>query len=159
VRKLFALGRFGQKTGAGYYRYEGRTPAADPELTAIAQALADEQGIVRRSDISAEEIVERLLYPLINEGLKILKEDIAYRPGDIDVVWVAGYGFPDFRGGPMWMADDIGLATIAERLAYHGAQRGDPHGYWAPASLLVELAAQGRRLSEWRGRSSGAAAA
>jgi 3-hydroxyacyl-CoA dehydrogenase len=150
VQKLFALGRHGQKTGAGYYRYEGRTPVFDPEVTAIAAQLAAQHGIVHRQGIGREEINERLLYPLINEGLKILEEGIAYRPGDIDVVWVAGYGFPDFRGGPMWMADDVGLQTIAQRLAHYAAQRGEAHGYWKPAELLTELAASGSPLAHWR---------
>ena len=137
VRKLFELGRFGQKTGAGYYRYEGRSPLPDPQVTAIAAALAAEHGIARRERIGPEEIVERLMYPLINEGLKILDEGIAYRPGDIDVVWVAGYGFPDHRGGPMWMAGEIGLDVIAGRLAHYAAQRGNPYGYWTPARQLA----------------------
>ena len=137
VRKLFELGRFGQKTGAGYYRYEGRSPLPDPQVTAIAAALAAEHGIARRERIGPEEIVERLMYPLINEGLKILDEGIAYRPGDIDVVWVAGYGFPDHRGGPMWMAGEIGLDVIAGRLAHYAAQRGNPYGYWTPARRLA----------------------
>ena len=149
VQQLFALGRFGQKSGTGYYRYEGRTPLPDPALTRIAAALAQQHGITRRAAISDEEIVERLLYPLINEGLKILGEGIAYRPGDIDVVWVAGYGFPDHRGGPMFMADRIGLAKIAERLAHHAAQRGNRFGYWTPAPLLTELVAAGRPLAGW----------
>ena len=149
VQQLFALGRFGQKTGAGYYRYEGRTPVADAEVTAIAQELAGQHGIVRGAHIE-REIVERLLYPLINEGLKILEEGIAYRPGDIDMVWVAGYGFPDFRGGPMWWADTIGLPAIAERLAYYAATRGDAYGYWKPARLLTELVAKGQPLAGWR---------
>jgi 3-hydroxyacyl-CoA dehydrogenase len=136
VQKLFALGRHGQKTGAGYYRYEGRKPVPDPALTTIATELAAQHGITRRGAIGNDEIVERLLYPLINEGLKILHEGIAYRPGDIDVVWVAGYGFPDFRGGPMWMAQQIGLPQIAQRLAHHAATRGNAFGYWTPAPQL-----------------------
>lgn len=150
VQKLFALGRFGQKTGAGYYRYEGRTPVADTEVTAIAKDLAAKHGIVRRAHIGRQEIVERLLYPLINEGVKILEEGIAYRPGDIDVVWVAGYGFPDFLGGPMWWADTIGLRVIAQRLAHYGAGRGDAYGYWKPAQLLTELLAKEQPLARWR---------
>ena len=152
VRKLFELGRFGQKTGAGYYRYDGRTPLPDPEVTRICATLADEHGIVRRAEISDAEIVERLLYPLINEGTMILEEGIAYRPGDIDVVWVAGYGFPDHRGGPLFMADQIGLKTIAERLAHYARLRGDSFGYWAATSLLKGLAEQGGRISAWTPR-------
>jgi len=149
VRKLFELGRLGQKTGAGYYRYEGRTPLPDPEVTRICEALAEEHGVARREAIADPEIVERLLYPLINEGAKILAEGIAYRPGDIDVVWVAGFGFPDHRGGPLFMADEIGLKAITERLAHHGGTRGDRFGYWAACDLLTKLARQGERLSDW----------
>jgi 3-hydroxyacyl-CoA dehydrogenase len=151
VQKLFALGRFGQKSGAGYYRYEGRNPVPDAELTAIAVALAAEHGITRRAaaDIGNDEIVERLLYPLINEGIRILEEGIAYRPGDIDIVWVAGYGFPDHRGGPMWMADQIGLGKIAERLAHYAATRGNAYGYWTAAPLLTKLASEGTKLADW----------
>ena len=149
VRKLFELGRFGQKTGAGYYRYDGRTPVPDPEVTRICEALAKEHGVARRADISDQEIVERLLYPLINEGTKILEEGIAYRPGDIDVVWVAGYGFPDHRGGPLFMADQIGLKAIAERLAHYAGKRGDRFGYWGASNLLTNLARQDKRLSAW----------
>ena len=138
VRKMFELGRFGQKTGAGYYRYEGRTPVPDPQVAAIAHELAEQHGIVRRNAISQEEITERLLYPLINEGLKILQEGVAYRAGDIDVIWVAGYGFPDFRGGPMWMADGIGLDAIAERMAHYARITGDRFGYWTPARQMTK---------------------
>ena len=149
VQQLFKLGRHGQKTAKGYYRYEGRTPASDPEVMTMARELADQHGMVRQQGPGADEIVERLLYPLINEGLKILEEGIAYRPEDIDVVWVAGYGFPDFRGGPMWMADSIGLDVIAKRLAHYAARRGDAHGYWKPAKLLLELIASNRPLAKW----------
>jgi len=141
VQRLFALGRFGQKTGAGYYRYDGRTPLPDPAVAAVAAELAAAHGITRRADIGAQEIVERLLYPLINEGYKILGEGLAYRSSDIDLVWVAGYGFPDHRGGPMFMAGQIGLAHIAGRLAHYAAARGNAFGYWTPAPLLTELAA------------------
>ncbi len=149
-RKLFELGRFGQKTGAGYYRYAGRTALPDPEVERISAALAAEHGVQRRSDISAAEIVERLLYPLINEGALILEEGIAYRPGDIDIIWTAGYGFPDHRGGPVFLADAIGLPAIVEALTRHGQRHGagDPHGYWRVAPLLARCAAEGRRLSD-----------
>jgi 3-hydroxyacyl-CoA dehydrogenase len=124
-------------------------PVGDPALTATATELAAKHGIARRRavDIGNDEIVERLLYPLINEGLKILQEGIAYRPGDIDVVWVAGCGFPDYRGGPMWMADSIGAPRIAERLAFYAATRGNEFGYWIPAQLLTDLAASGKPLA------------
>ncbi len=150
VQRLFALGRFGQKTGSGYYRYEGRTALPDEAFAAIAADVAREHGIARRAQLPQEEIVERLLYPLVNEGLKILGEGIAYRPGDIDVVWVAGYGFPDHRGGPMYMAGQIGLRTIADRLAHYAATRGNVHGYWTPAPLLLELCNAGTQLADWK---------
>jgi 3-hydroxyacyl-CoA dehydrogenase len=128
AQRLFELGRHGQKTGLGYYRYEGRTPGAAAGTQQTAAALAEQHGIARRAAIGADEIVERLLYPMINEAAKILEEGIAYRPGDIDVIWVAGYGFPDHRGGPVWMADDIGLATIVATLDGYAHERGDPYG-------------------------------
>ncbi len=149
VRKLFELGRFGQKTLAGYYRYEGRTPLPDPLVTKICVALAAQYGIERRSDITDQEIVERLLYPLINEGALILSEGIAYRGADIDMVWVAGYGFPDHRGGPLFMADEIGLTKIVERMAAYASQRGHAFGYWTASELLKTLAEQGKRLSDY----------
>jgi len=149
VRRMFELGRFGQKTGAGYYRYDGRKPVTDPETARVAEELAKAHGIARRSDIGAQEIVERLLYPMINEGAKILEEGIAYRPGDIDMVWTSGYGFPDHRGGPIFMADQIGLPVIAERLAHYASVRGNRYGYWTASSLLTDLASQGRKLSDW----------
>jgi 3-hydroxyacyl-CoA dehydrogenase len=152
VQKMMELGRFGQKTGAGYYRYEGRTPVPDPEVESICIALAEKHGIRRRSDITDEEIIERCLYPLINEGAKILEEGISYRPGDIDLVWVNGYGFPDHRGGPMHMADmadKAGLARIAERLDHFGRHRGDKHGYWTRSALLTEMRDKGRRFADW----------
>ena len=142
VRKLFELGRFGQKTGAGYYRYEGRTAIPDPELPAIARALGEQHGIPHRTDIGNEEIVERLLYPLINEGFCILDEGIAYRAGDIDVVWIAGYGFPDHQGGPMCMAERIGFDRIAQRLAHYSQVRGNDFGYWTPSALLTTAGGQ-----------------
>ena len=140
VRKLFALGRHGVKAGAGYYRYDGRSPVADAEVTSIAESLASQHGITRRKEISREEITERLLFPLINEGFKILEEGIAFRAGDIDVVWVAGFGFPDFKGGPMWWAETLGREFIAERMAHYAANLGNAYGYWTPAKLLTERA-------------------
>lgn len=150
VQRLFALGRFGQKTGAGYYRYEGRKAVSDPETGRIAEALAHQHGIARRADLPRQEIVERLLYPMVNEAAKILEEGIAYRPGDIDVVWTAGYGFPEHRGGPLFMADEIGLPAIVEALERHGARGGNRFGYWTVSPLLEALAARGQRISDWR---------
>ena len=148
VRQMFQLGRFGQKTGAGYYRYDGRKPVDDPETARIAKALADSHGIAQRSDIPQQEIVERLLYPLINEGFKILEEDIAWRPGDIDVVWTAGYGFPDHKGGPMFMADSLGLGVIADRMAHYARTRGNAYGYWTLSPLLESRARGSQQVTD-----------
>jgi 3-hydroxyacyl-CoA dehydrogenase len=150
VQKLFAQGQFGQKTGLGYYRYEGRQALPNPTVEVLAQELAQAHGIVRRKDISRAEITERLLYPLINEGVQILEEGIAYRPGDIDVVWAFGYGFPDHVGGPIFMADAIGLPQIVQRLAHYANTRGNAYGYWNVSPLLQSLADQGQRLSDWK---------
>jgi 3-hydroxyacyl-CoA dehydrogenase len=149
--KLYADGRFGQKTGTGYYRYEGRSPLPEPATIAACEDLAKIHGMRRRSEIGNEEIVERLILPLINEAAKILQEGIALRPGDIDVVWRAGYGFPDYRGGPLWMADEIGLPQVVGRLEHYANVRGNPFGYWTPSPLLEELAASRRRISDWIG--------
>ena len=149
-RALFERGRFGQKTGTGYYRYEGRTPVSEPETESLSRELGAKHGIQRRDDIGGAEIVERLLYPMINEAAKILEEGIAYRPGDIDVVWTSGYGFPKERGGPVLMADSIGLPRIVERLQHYGRQCGNEFGYWTPSKLLVDTAERGDRLSDWR---------
>jgi len=148
-RKLYADGRAGQKSGTGYYRYEGRKPLTEPLTTAACAALADSHGIQRRESIPRQEIVDRLMMPLINEAAKLLDEGIALRPGDIDVVWTAGYGFPDHRGGPLWMADEWGLKHVVDRLNYFSRVRGNPYGYWTPSPLLVRLAEEGRRISEF----------
>jgi 3-hydroxyacyl-CoA dehydrogenase len=140
---LCEAGRLGQKTGKGYYLYvEGdRTPRTDPEVTALIERLAAEARVTRRT-VGAEEIVERLVYPMINEGARILEEGIAARPGDIDVVWLYGYGWPSWRGGPMFYADQIGLDVIAKRLDEVATQTGDET--LRPAPLLLRLAAEGR---------------
>ena len=147
AQTLFAQGRFGQKTGHGYYRYEGRKPVTREETLATCAELARQHGIARRSDIGEEEMRERLLYTMINEGARILEEGIAYRGSDIDVIWTAGYGFPDHRGGPMHMADATGLATIVARLDHHAATRGNAHGYWTVSPLLRRLADEGGSLA------------
>ena len=155
VRRLFESGRLGQKSGAGYYSYEGRRALPDSEVLRICSELAFEHGIVQRTDISASEIVERCLYPLINEGACILDEGIAARGGDIDTVWVNGYGFPNFKGGPMFLADQIGLPLIAARLAHYAAARADRFGYWDTAPLLAQLAETGGSLAQWQAGSTG----
>jgi 3-hydroxyacyl-CoA dehydrogenase len=149
VRKLVEQGRHGQKTQAGYYRYDGRTPQHDPAVTQLCIEQAKEYDIPRRAGITDQEIVERLLYPLINEGIRILEEGIAFRPGDIDVMWTNGYGFPQYRGGPMFMADEVGLSTIFDRLENYGRLRGNQFGYWTPSEALKTLALRGQRLRTW----------
>jgi 3-hydroxyacyl-CoA dehydrogenase len=141
--RICEMGRFGQKTGAGYFRYEkgDRTPIPDPEVERIIAEVAKAQGIQRRT-ISDQEILERLLYPMLNEGAKILEEGIAVRPSDIDVIWVYGYGWPVYRGGPMFWADQIGLRAVRDRLREYGRRTGD--GFWKPAPLLERLAEQGK---------------
>jgi 3-hydroxyacyl-CoA dehydrogenase len=140
---LVAMGRLGQKTGAGMYRYEkgSRTPLPEPEVQAMIEREAQRLGIQRRS-IGDAEIVERCMLPLINEGARILEEGIALRASDIDVVWANGYGFPRTRGGPMCYADELGLASVLASMqklsAMHGAEN------WTAAPLLVKLAAEGK---------------
>jgi 3-hydroxyacyl-CoA dehydrogenase len=134
-----AGGRLGQKSGKGFYRYEGRKRIVDPEVTALIEEVSRELGIRRRA-IPDEEILDRLLHPLINEGARILEEGIAIRASDIDVVYVYGYGFPAYKGGPMFWGEESGLARVVEtmrRLApTHGAR-------WRPAPLLERLALEG----------------
>jgi 3-hydroxyacyl-CoA dehydrogenase len=144
--RLCEMGRFGQKTGAGWYRYEGgsRTPIPDPLVEEMIVKASAELGIKRRK-IDAAEIVERCMYPLINEGAKILEEGLALRASDIDIVWIYGYGFPANKGGPMFYADEIGLATV------HDAMRrlNDLHGEeLKPAPLLARLASEGKRFED-----------
>ena len=144
--RICGMGRYGQKTGSGFYRYEAgsREPIPDPEIEALAEQCAAEAGITRR-EISDEEIVARTIYALVNEGARIVQDGIAQRPSDIDVIYVAGYGFPMFRGGPMFYADTVGLPKVLETIRRFHAEHGE---YWEPAPLLVELAESGRRFSD-----------
>ena len=139
--RICELGRYGQKTGAGYYRYEtgDRTPHPDPAIEELIINYSKEKGIERRA-ISPEEIIERLMYALINEGAKILEEGIAQRASDIDVIYVYGYGFPAYLGGPMFYADTIGLKKVYERVCVLGEQDATS---WQPAPLLKKLAEEG----------------
>jgi 3-hydroxyacyl-CoA dehydrogenase len=138
--KLYHMGRLGQKTGAGWYRYdENRKAIPDPEVTALIEQAAREAGIPRRT-IGAEEIVERCIYIMINEGARILEEGHALRASDIDTVYLAGYGFPAYRGGPMWFADTVGLDKIYRRIEDFHRQHGEQ---WRPAPLLKRLAEAG----------------
>ena len=144
--RICEQGRFGQKTGAGWYRYEpgNRTPLPDPLVEEEIVGAAAEAGIPRRT-VSDDEIVPRCLYPLVNEGAKILEDGIALRAGDIDVVWMHGYGFPRYRGGPLFWADLVGLRTIYDTLS----RLHDEHGEWLePAPLLKRLAEQGKGFGD-----------
>ena len=135
--------RLGQKVGKGYYQYdENRRPVPDPEVEKIILQVSHNRGIKRRS-FTDEEILERLFFPLINEGFKILEEGFAQRPSDIDVVYCYGYGFPRYRGGPMQYADEVGLDLIAQSLIKMGYQ---------PAQLLIEAAAKGSLTRLWKGK-------
>lgn len=143
---LCEAGRFGQKTGKGYYKYEqgSRAPLPDPEVEKLIDETLLRLGRKKRV-VSDEEILERMMYPMINEGAKILEEGIAARPSDIDVVWLYGYGWPIYRGGPMFWADSVGLKHIADRLAFYAKETNDPS--LEPAPLLKKLAAEGKTFA------------
>jgi 3-hydroxyacyl-CoA dehydrogenase len=140
---LCEAGHFGQKTGKGYFRYEAgsRTPLPDPDVERVIIDASSRAGLTRRQ-IAQEEIVERMIFPMINEGARILEEGIAARPGDIDVIWVYGYGWPVWRGGPMYYADHLGLAHIRDRLTLYAERSGDET--LRPAQLLQRLVEQGQ---------------
>ena len=145
---LVEAGRFGQKNGKGYYRYEAgdRKRHDDPEAIAIIAQRAQKLGIAPQAH-SEQEILERCLYPLINEGFRILEEGVAQRASDIDVVWCAGYGFPRYRGGPLFYAEEIGLARVLEGIERYRARFGPMH--WQPAALLVDLVRQKKSIADW----------
>lgn len=140
-------GWFGQKTGRGYFLYpEGaRAGQRDPEVEALIARISEEKGVTRRS-FTADEILSRLLDPMVNEGARILDEGIAARPGDIDVIWLNGYNWPAWRGGPMHWADSVGLDVIVKRLEAQAAETGDKT--LEPAPLLRKLAAEGKGFSD-----------
>lgn len=142
--RLCELGRFGQKTGAGWYKYfDKRQPAPDPEVAALVREWASEAGI-RRREISPDEIVDRCVYALVNEGARILEEGFVLRASDIDMIYLNGYGFPAYRGGPMWYADTVGLANVCARVREFQEQHGE---IWEPAPLLKSLAEQGKTFA------------
>ncbi len=143
------MGRHGQKTGAGFYRYEAGTRKGipDPEIEALVRREAERLGIEQRQ-IGHDEIVSRCMYPLINTGAHILEEGIAIRAGDIDVVWVYGYGFPPYRGGPMFYADTVGVENVYRTICEYRDRLGDEFGYWEPAPLLASLAKRGGRFND-----------
>jgi len=146
LERLYRSGKLGQKTGAGWYRYdENGKRASDPEILALIRSSASESGIHQR-EISDEEILDRCIYALINEGGRILEEGYAVRAVDIDIIYLNGYGFPAYRGGPMFYADTVGLASVYDRVrefqSVHGA-------LWEPAPLLRQLAEEGRKFSSF----------
>jgi 3-hydroxyacyl-CoA dehydrogenase len=144
--RLCEMGRYGQKTGAGWYRYdENRKPIPDPEVEKLIEETALEAGIERRS-IDEEEIIERTQYALINEGAKILEEGIALRAVDIDIIYINGYGYPAWRGGPMWYADAVGLKKVYDRVDEFHREHGE---LWTPAPLLKKLADEGKTFADF----------
>jgi 3-hydroxyacyl-CoA dehydrogenase len=146
VERLVEAGRIGQKNGKGYYRYEGRTRIPDPEAIAIIEGVSKELGIKRRP-FTDDEVRDRLFHPLVNEGAKELEEGIALRAGDIDVVWVNGYGFPAHRGGPMFWGESDGLERVVATARMLGEKNGRR---WRPAPLLERLVAAGKGFAAFR---------
>ncbi|HZP13896.1 MAG TPA: 3-hydroxyacyl-CoA dehydrogenase NAD-binding domain-containing protein [Nevskiaceae bacterium] len=142
--RVCELGRYGQKTGKGWYQYKpgDRTAYPDPEVEKIILEEAQKAGVTRRK-ISNEEIVERLIYALVNEGARILEEGIAMRASDIDMVYLNGYGFPVVRGGPMLYADNVGLYNVARRMREFSNNPLTDRKFWQPAKLIERLAAEG----------------
>jgi 3-hydroxyacyl-CoA dehydrogenase len=154
---LFAQGWIGQKAGKGYYRYEAgsRERLEHPEALALLAAEAQKLGIAQRTDITTQEIIERCIYSMINEGAWILDEGVALRPGDIDVVYTSGYGFPRRLGGPMFLADELGLATVLAGIEKYGKKLHADD--WRPAPLLKKLAAEGSTFAAWHAARAGKA--
>jgi 3-hydroxyacyl-CoA dehydrogenase len=143
--RLCEMGRYGQKTGAGWYRYDAnRKPSHDSEVDKLIEQCRQEAGVTPRS-IDAREIVDRCIYALVNEGARILEEGYALRSVDIDITYVSGYGFPAFRGGPMFYADTVGLPKVYERVLEFEKQHGK---LWTPAPLLKKLAEEGGKFSQ-----------
>ncbi|HTG29368.1 MAG TPA: 3-hydroxyacyl-CoA dehydrogenase NAD-binding domain-containing protein [Methylomirabilota bacterium] len=152
--KLCEIGRYGQKSSAGWYKYDAnRRATLDPVVDQLIHDWVAEADIPQRQ-ISAEEISDRCLYALVNEGARILEEGYALRASDIDIIYINGYGFPSYRGGPMWYADTVGLKQVYERVTGFHRQHGE---IWEPAPLLKRLAEQGRTFAEV-GKEEGAAA-
>jgi 3-hydroxyacyl-CoA dehydrogenase len=144
--RLVEMGRLGQKRGKGWYRYDdSRTPVPDPEVNALIGSLAGAAGIPQRA-IDDREIVERSILALVNEGARALADGVAARASDIDVIYVNGYGFPGWRGGPMFCADRLGLRHVLDRISAFHRDLGER---WRPAPLLAELAAAGQTFREW----------
>jgi 3-hydroxyacyl-CoA dehydrogenase len=146
--RIAELGRFGQKTGKGWYLYAAgdRTPIDDPAVDQIIANYRKEIGVQARN-IHDSEIIERLIYAMINEGAAILEEGIALRASDIDMVYLTGYGFPAYRGGPMFYANTIGLDKVVA--AIKGFQKGYQGGVWKLSPLLEKLAAEGKTFADF----------
>ncbi len=149
---LVEAGRYGQKTGAGWYRYAAGSRAAlpDPPVTAFIEKFRAARGITPRK-VTDEQIVQRCIYALINEGARILDEGIAQRSSDIDIVYLNGYGFPAYRGGPMFYADQLGLHEVVRGLKRIAAEAGAEGSFWQPAKLLARLAEEGRTFGQLSG--------
>jgi 3-hydroxyacyl-CoA dehydrogenase len=142
--RMYEMGRYGQKTAAGWYRYEkgSRDRIPDPIVEEVAAKEAAKRGITRRS-IDDDEIVARVTTALANEGARVLEDGFALRASDIDVIYCYGFGFPRYRGGPMFYADTIGLPVVLSRVQEYRSRFGD---YWKPAQLLERLVAEGRNF-------------
>jgi 3-hydroxyacyl-CoA dehydrogenase len=144
--RLCEMGRFGQKTGAGWYKYDEKRQAMhDPEVASLVRQWSAEAGIPQR-EIPASEIVDRCIYALVNEGARILEEGYALRASDIDIIYLNGYGFPAQRGGPMWYADTVGLQQVYARISEFHREHGE---LWRPAPLLERLAAAGKTFADF----------
>jgi len=141
IDRMYEMKRWGQKTGAGFYKYEkgNREPIADPVLEALVKEESAKAGIAPR-EVSDTEIIERLTYALANVGADLLQREVALRPGDEDIVFIYGYGFPPHHGGPMWYADEVGVAKVVARMKEFG---------WDVAPLLAEIAQRGGKIAEY----------
>jgi 3-hydroxyacyl-CoA dehydrogenase len=144
--RLCEMGRYGQKTLAGWYRYnDQRRAVTDPEVAALVRKWSAEAGIPQRNT-SPSEMVDRCVYALVNEGARILEEGYALRAVDIDIIYLNGYGFPAYRGGPMWYADTIGLKKVYDRVCEFREQHGE---LWEPAPLLKRLAEANQTFADF----------
>jgi 3-hydroxyacyl-CoA dehydrogenase len=152
---LCEAGRFGQKTGAGWYRYEAgsRNAVPDPDVSAIIATYRAGKGLTSRA-LSDAEIVERCVYALVNEGARIIADGIVQRSSDVDIVYLNGYGFPAYRGGPMFYAEQTGLLEVDRALRHIASSPGADVAFWTPAPLLARLAQEGKTFTEFKGSSS-----